>query len=122
MSTYVLISSGGADAKSRFAYPAMKGELEERVKALGFDHCVILRPGLILGERQEKRWAEGLARGLAGALRSVSPGFVEGWAQDAGVIARAAVRAGVECVEGRGKEGVWEVGQAEIVKLGKDEK
>ncbi|KAF2271344.1 NAD(P)-binding protein [Westerdykella ornata] len=119
--TYVLISSSGASATSRFAYPAMKGELEERVKALGFKHCVILRPGLILGERQERRWAEGVARGLAGVLKGVSPGFVEGWAQDAGVIARAAVRAGVECIEGRGKEGVWEIGQGEIVRLGREE-
>lgn len=47
----VLVSSGGANATSFMAYPQMKGQLEEDVKAMGFDHCVILRPGLLIGER-----------------------------------------------------------------------
>jgi len=32
-------------------YPQIKGELEEIYKELNFDHCVILRPGLLMGSR-----------------------------------------------------------------------
>jgi hypothetical protein len=32
-------------------YPQIKGELEEDFKKLDFDHCVILRPGLLMGSR-----------------------------------------------------------------------
>jgi hypothetical protein len=32
-------------------YPQIKGELEEIYKGLNFDHCVILRPGLLMGSR-----------------------------------------------------------------------
>lgn len=98
----------------------MKGELEEAVKKLGFKHTVILRPGVIVGERQESRYAEAVARWVAGSLgKWVGK---DKWAQDADVIARAAVRAGMECLEGKREEGVWIVDQAEIVKLGQEEK
>src|SRR5438045_2641104 len=42
--TYVLVSSGGASAKSMLPYLRMKGELEEMVRDVGFQHLVILRP------------------------------------------------------------------------------
>lgn len=101
------------------AYPKMKGELEEKVKALGFKHTVILRPGLIVGTRQESRPAEAALRYVAGGLSKLSGSLVDFWAQDADVIAKAAVEAGLQCVEGKREAGVWEVGQAEIVRLGK---
>ena len=53
------------------AYPQMKGELEERVKALGFKRTLILQPGLLIGsrEREDKRAAEGMAQSLFKGLR-----------------------------------------------------
>ncbi|KAF2205370.1 NAD dependent epimerase/dehydratase family protein-like protein [Delitschia confertaspora ATCC 74209] len=120
--TYVLISSNSASSTSMSPYLRMKGELEDKVKELGFKYTVFLQPGLIMGERSESRPAEAVARGLAGWIRKVAPGFVEGWAQDKDTIARAAVRAGLECLEGKREEGVHVIGQAEIVKLGKEEK
>jgi uncharacterized protein YbjT (DUF2867 family) len=117
--TYVLISTQGASASSRFAYPKMKGELEESVKALGFKHTVIVRPGFIAGERtsRESGAAEVAFRWMAKGLGAVSPALKNPWAQDAELIARAAVVAGVKCLEER-EEGVWEVGMGEIVRLG----
>lgn len=47
----VLISSGGSSSSSVFPYTKMKGQLEDAVKEIGFDHVVILRPGLLVGER-----------------------------------------------------------------------
>ncbi|KAF1998549.1 NAD(P)-binding protein [Amniculicola lignicola CBS 123094] len=118
--TYVLISSAGATSSSMIAYTKMKGELEDAVKKLGFKHVVILKPGLIVGAREDSRPTEYLLRVVAGGLKKVSGALVDPWAQDAEAIARAAVRAGLDCVEGkREAEGVWEVGQGEIVRLGK---
>ena len=39
-------------------YSKMKGELEDSVNALGFDHTIIVRPGLIVGGREDSRPAE----------------------------------------------------------------
>lgn len=102
------------------AYPKMKGELEDKVKALGFKHTVILRPGLIQGTREESRPAEAVVRGLAGWMRKVSPRLTDFWVNDAGVIAGAAVVAGLRCVGGEREEGVWEIGQGEIERLGRE--
>jgi len=57
-------------------------------------------------------------RWMAKGLGSVSPALKNPWAQDGELIARAAVAAGVRCLEGKREEGVWEVGQSEIVSLG----
>ncbi|KAF2847452.1 NAD dependent epimerase/dehydratase family protein-like protein [Plenodomus tracheiphilus IPT5] len=118
--TYVLISSANASSKSSFAYPKMRGELEDAVQLLGFKHTVILQPGLIVGDRNESRPAEAAVRTLAKGLRSLTPALTNFWAQDASVIARAAVSAGVMCVEGKKEEGVWIVGQGDITRLGKE--
>lgn len=118
---YVLISSGGASPSSPFGYAKMKGELEQAVKDLDFDHCVILRPGLIVGERSEMRTAEFIMRKAAQGAGSVHNGLKDFWAQDADVIARAAVRAGMDCVEGKEPEKFRILGGADIIRLGRTE-
>jgi hypothetical protein len=118
--TYVLISSNGANPTSYFAYPKMKGELEEAVKGLGFKHTVIVRPGLIVGDRSDSRPAEAALRSLAKGLRGLTPKMTDWWAQDAGMIARAAVNAGVQCMEGKKEEGVWLLEMKDVVELGKE--
>jgi len=55
---YVLVSSIGANAKSRIFYTRMKGELDEEVAKLGFKNLAILRPSSLTGNRKEKRPAE----------------------------------------------------------------
>ncbi len=55
---YVLISSVGANAKSKVFYSRMKGELEHAVEKLGFRKTIILRPSILDGNRKEKRTAE----------------------------------------------------------------
>jgi uncharacterized protein YbjT (DUF2867 family) len=56
-----IVSSIGADAGSRSFYLKTKGQVEEELQALGFRQLIILRPSLLLGNRQEYRWAEALA-------------------------------------------------------------
>jgi dTDP-4-dehydrorhamnose reductase len=52
---YVLVSSTGANKNSRLFYLKLKGEIEEDIIALGFDTTIILRPGVLLGERKEDK-------------------------------------------------------------------
>ena len=55
---YVLVSSVGADAKSKIFYSRMKGELDEAVSNIDFRDLVILRPASLMGDRNEKRTME----------------------------------------------------------------
>ena len=122
--SYVLISSSGANSSSFSGYMKMKGELEDAVKALDFDHCIVLRPGLLVGTRapQDSRMAEGILRNVANFAGAVSGNRLKDfWAQDADVIARAAVKVGLDCVEGREKEKFRILSQADIVRLGRED-
>ncbi|KAK3175295.1 hypothetical protein OEA41_002542 [Lepraria neglecta] len=116
--TYVLISSDAVSKTSMFPYSKMKAELEEAVKELGFQHTVILKPGLLLGTRLASRPLEAVFKCIAKSLGSISKGLTDWWAQDVDVIGKAAVSAGMQCVEGKRKEGVWIVSQSDIIKLG----
>ncbi len=52
----------------------MKAELERDVAQLGFAHCAIMRPGMLAGERIEKRTGEKMALALTGVLHRL-PGL-----------------------------------------------
>lgn len=64
-SHFVLVSSLGADSRSRTFYTRTKGELEDAVKALGYKQITILRPSLLLGKRGEFRLGEEIAKSFA---------------------------------------------------------
>lgn len=118
--TYVLISSASGDVDSRLPYLKMKGEIERDVLALDFAHTVILRPGIIAGRREESRPAEAIIRWVADIAGWVSGGKLKDfWAQDADVIARAAVRAGLRAQRGGfdGKSTI--IDQKEILEMGR---
>jgi uncharacterized protein YbjT (DUF2867 family) len=119
--TYVLISSGGSNPKSMFAYMKMKGEIEEHVKELGFEHTIILRPGLLVGKREQSRLVEGVLRGVASALNYIHSSLKDFWAQDAETVARAAVSAAMKVEKGEVKDKVWVLEQKDIVRLGSKE-
>ncbi len=56
--TVLLVSSIGANTKSKAFYTRTKGETEQDIINLDFDHTCIFRPSLILGNRKEKRIIE----------------------------------------------------------------
>ena len=58
---YVLVSSSGANAKSRSPYLKMKGELENEISLLPFKRISILQPSLLIGDRETFRLGETLA-------------------------------------------------------------
>jgi len=69
---YFLVSSSGANEKSKLFYMRIKGELEEKVKLLPFNKIRIFRPSLLVGEREAKRFGEKAAERL---LKIVVPLF-----------------------------------------------
>ena len=52
---FMVISSLGADVKSKFFYNRTKGEMERDVLAQKIPHTYIFQPSLIGGKREEKR-------------------------------------------------------------------
>lgn len=59
---FSLVSSLGANPKSRTFYLRVKGEVEEAICGLGFPSVAILRPSLLVGERAEVRLGERIGR------------------------------------------------------------
>jgi uncharacterized protein YbjT (DUF2867 family) len=61
---FVLVSSVGADATSGNFYLRVKGEAEAAVAKRPFEAVHVLRPSLLLGDRQESRPGEAMARAV----------------------------------------------------------
>jgi len=55
---YILVSSMGADSRSKVFYSRIKGELEDAVSLLKFRRLIIFRPSILDGDRKEKRHGE----------------------------------------------------------------
>ncbi|MBI3567775.1 MAG: NAD(P)H-binding protein [Gemmatimonadetes bacterium] len=76
----LLVSALGANAASRVFYNRVKGELEDAVAALGFRSCTVARPSLLLGDREEFRFGELVAKRFAflapPSMRGVYPSQV----------------------------------------------
>ena len=76
--TYVLVSSVGANAKSKVFYTKMKGALDDAVQELGFEGCFILRPPSLIRKGSD-RFGEKVgivalkAFNAIGLLRSFTP-------------------------------------------------
>lgn len=62
----IIVSSVGARSSSRNFYLRTKGQVEDRLCAMGFERLDLLRPGLLMGERKgPERAGEGFAATLA---------------------------------------------------------
>jgi len=61
---FLIVSSLGANAKSRIFYSRVKGEIENALKNLNLNHLFIFRPSLLLGNRKEHRAGEKTAINL----------------------------------------------------------
>lgn len=70
---FVLVSAMGASTESFVFYNRVKGEVENAVQALGFSATHIVRPSLLLGERQENRLGEGLGQKVSQWINPVIP-------------------------------------------------
>ncbi|MFT3806248.1 NAD-dependent epimerase/dehydratase family protein [Arenimonas sp.] len=90
----ILVSSVGASRQSGNFYLRVKGEVEDEFERGGFERLDILRPGLLMGDRQERRSGEAAARRLAPWVNPLMIGrkLRRYRAIEAEVVARAIVR------------------------------
>lgn len=65
---FVVVSSVGADPVSKNFYLRIKGELEQQLAKLPFRAVHILRPSLLIGDRNEFRLGEKIVSTIAPAL------------------------------------------------------
>ena len=73
---YILVSSVGADAKSKIFYSRMKGQLDEDVAKLGFPGCFILRPPSLIRKGSD-RFGEKAGVAVLKALNAI--GLMRSW-------------------------------------------
>jgi uncharacterized protein YbjT (DUF2867 family) len=71
--TYILVSSLGANSKSRNFYLKLKGEVEEAVAAVGLNSVYVLRPSMLLGDRPEFRLGEKIGKVIMVSLSFLLP-------------------------------------------------
>ena len=74
-SRFYVVTALGADAGSLVFYNRVKGEVEEALRAMGFEGLAIARPSLLVGERAESRPGERLALAVTGALKPLLKPF-----------------------------------------------
>jgi uncharacterized protein YbjT (DUF2867 family) len=89
ISQFHLISSIGADQNSSNFYTKMKGETEEDVKSSGVSALVIYRPSLLIGDRAETRFAEGIMQGIS---KIINPLLLGGLRKYRSIAARTVAR------------------------------
>lgn len=73
ISTFIVISAMGANPESNVFYNKTKGEMERDVLKQNIKNTYILQPGLIGGERNEKRLGESIAKFLFKILNPIIP-------------------------------------------------
>ena len=59
---FILISSVGANSKSKSFYLKLKGEVEDAVESVGLNSVHIMRPSMLLGDRKESRFGESIGK------------------------------------------------------------
>lgn len=65
---FLMVSAVGASPRAMAFYSRVKGRAEEQVRQLGFTSLHVLRPSLLMGERDEHRPGEAAAQKLAPVL------------------------------------------------------
>ncbi len=95
---FVLISAMGANQTSMVFYSRMKGELERDLTTLGFPRWRFLRPGLLDGDRQEKRAGEGFSLAVLRPLSGIMPASLK--PVHVSIVARAAIAAAADDTSG----------------------
>ncbi|EAS35978.3 protein FMP52, mitochondrial [Coccidioides immitis RS] len=123
---YVLVSSAGADPSSKLPYMKLKGDIEKSILDLNFEKTIILRPGFLSGQREERRIIEGMVGVIGNAAGWLSkPWLKDWWSNDAVEVARASVSAGLAALKGTEPDGQQKVrilAGKDIVRLGRTER
>lgn len=101
----IVVSSMGASARSPALYPRTKGEMEQALLAQSWPRLAIVRPAMLLGDRQPPRRSEQIFQTIYPLFRPLLVGKLARWrAIEASQVAHAMIAlsrqpAGSEIVE-----------------------
>ena len=103
ISNFVMVSSSGADARSKSFYMRTKGETEQAVSKIGLKRVDILRPGLLKGTRiDDLRPLEAAAQFASPILDPLLPRKWSGYRSiDADAVCEAAIGLALRKAAGR---------------------
>jgi len=96
---YSLVSSAGADHRSKVFYSRLKGELDDDVKELPFEVITIMRPSILDGERNESRPTESIGKFFMQFLTKL-PGLKKYRPIPGKTVAKAMINSLHKCPEG----------------------
>jgi len=75
----LVISSLGANPRSFALYPRTKGEMEQALLAQEWQRLVILRPAMLLGDRQPPRLSEQITQAIYPLIKPLLRGRLRRW-------------------------------------------
>jgi uncharacterized protein YbjT (DUF2867 family) len=93
---FAVVSSIGANAQSSNFYLKTKGEMEDHLKKIGFERLVFVRPSLLLGNRNERRFGEDAGKVLDAVLKFVLVGSLRKYR---GIQAKDVAKAMIRLIE-----------------------
>lgn len=70
---FSLVSSVGADSKSKNFYLKLKGEVEDKIREMNIASVSIFRPSMLLGKRKEFRLAEEVTKAISAPVSFLFP-------------------------------------------------
>jgi uncharacterized protein YbjT (DUF2867 family) len=98
----IVVTSVGASRQSGNFYLRIKGEVEDALEAMGFDRLDIVRPGLMIGARPDRRPTEALAQRFAPWLNPLLLGRFRPYRSiESANVANAVARLTAETASGR---------------------
>ncbi len=95
--SFNVVSAIGANSKSKNLYNSLKGELEDKLKALNLGVLRIFQPSLLISKRDDKRFLEEIFMKVAPIFQLVLKGKVKKYSPiEVSVLGREIVRFAVE--------------------------
>lgn len=89
---YVLVSAPGASPDSMIFYSRIKGELDRNVEKLAFRHITLIKPSILVGERDDERKGEEIGIKVMDFFKKV-PGLKKYRPINGRIVARSMINA-----------------------------
>ena len=74
---FLLVSSVGANSRSKNFYLKLKGEVEDTLREMKIASVSVFRPSMLLGKRKEFRFGEEVAKAISAPLSFLFPSKYE---------------------------------------------
>ena len=112
---FLVVTAVGANPKAGVYYSRVKGEVERDLETLGFRCLDIAQPGLLIGDRDERRPVEQFMQAINPVARHFLPGPLSRYA---GINAKAVASALLSLSEDQDRRGVFRHENAALLVAG----